>query len=204
MKTDFSTFCHSVILVLAVSGLISVNIACGQSSASRKALPRILIQLEYDAPMIADQDTTPLLRVYVNGQVLVHYPDYTVRAGDYGVQLNEKELAEIRGWMKASDLGSSLQDSIITQKQIAMLARKSAGVKPTAMRRVLDGATTVIKYRRASVGDVDFLMPAKISWYDLQNEASHYPEVTALVKLAELEKKLLTLTKRNDLRQVVK
>lgn len=51
-----------------------------------------LLELRYEGGMIANPDPTPFVRVYPGGRVLVHYPAYTKRAGEYSLQLNEREL----------------------------------------------------------------------------------------------------------------
>lgn len=51
-----------------------------------------LLELSYEGGMIANPDPTPFVRVYTNGQVLVHYPAYMKRAGDYTLNLDDDEL----------------------------------------------------------------------------------------------------------------
>ena len=42
--------------------------------------------------MLAEPDPEPLLRIYGNGRVHVHYPAYMTRAGNYELQLSQPEL----------------------------------------------------------------------------------------------------------------
>ena len=45
--------------------------------------------------MLAQPDPVPLLRVYGDGRVHVHFPAYMKRAGDYELLLNQVELDEL-------------------------------------------------------------------------------------------------------------
>lgn len=51
-----------------------------------------LLELSYEGGMIKNPDPTPFVRVYPGGRVLVHYPAYMKKAGDYELQLGDEEL----------------------------------------------------------------------------------------------------------------
>jgi hypothetical protein len=51
-----------------------------------------LLELSYEGGMIKDPDPTPFVRVFPDGRVLVHYPAYMKKAGDYELILSEEEL----------------------------------------------------------------------------------------------------------------
>lgn len=52
--------------------------------------PVIEYNLVHD--MIAEPDPEPLMRIYGNGRVHVHYPAYMKKAGDYELTITKKEL----------------------------------------------------------------------------------------------------------------
>jgi hypothetical protein len=51
-----------------------------------------LLALSYQGGFIKNPDPTPFVRVYPGGRVLIHYPAYMKRAGDYELQLSESEI----------------------------------------------------------------------------------------------------------------
>ena len=55
----------------------------------------LLLELAYEGGMIANPDPTPFVRVYGNGRVVVHYPDYMKKAGDYELELSEEEIESL-------------------------------------------------------------------------------------------------------------
>lgn len=196
--------------IIALVCLVSVNRgendqtnSSSTESSITNAIGSILLQLEYESGRIKNKDPIPPLRIYEDGLVLVHFPQYTIKAGDYRLQLKEEELEEVRGWMRDSDLREGLEESIRSQRHIAVQARRAASVKPVAFRTILDRSTTVIKYRLAAAEEARISGLEKVSCYDLRNEAAQFPEITALAKLAELEKKLQGITKRDDLVKIV-
>lgn len=54
-----------------------------------------LIELRYEGGLIKNPDPTPFVRVYPGGRVLIHYPAYMKKAGDYELQLDDAELQEL-------------------------------------------------------------------------------------------------------------
>ncbi len=70
------------------------DVGQGQLQPSR-APGEPLLELSYRGGIIAHPDPTPFVRVYPDGRVLVHYPAYMKRAGDYSMQLNDEQLREL-------------------------------------------------------------------------------------------------------------
>ena len=56
----------------------------------------LVIQMSRDVGIL-DEDPTPLLRVYGDGLVRIHFPVYMTRAGDYTLQLDPSELQDLVG-----------------------------------------------------------------------------------------------------------
>jgi hypothetical protein len=69
----------------------------------------LVLELTYDGGMIAQADRTPFVRVYSDGRVLVHYPRYTVKSGDYMLELTAEELRAL--------LGTFAKEEIVTLDQ---------------------------------------------------------------------------------------
>ncbi|MCH8148015.1 MAG: hypothetical protein IH987_08490 [Planctomycetes bacterium] len=86
-------------IAIPVSCLTLVLLSCATGPRVRQGsitpptgLNEPMLELRYEGGMIANPDPTPFVRVYPGGRVMVHYPAYTKRAGDYSLQLNDEEL----------------------------------------------------------------------------------------------------------------
>ncbi len=55
----------------------------------------LILDLSYTGGMIANPDPTPFIRVFGNGKVIIHYPAYMKKAGDYTLQLSQEELDKL-------------------------------------------------------------------------------------------------------------
>ena len=54
-----------------------------------------IVELRYEGGLIKNPDPTPFVRVYPGGRVLIHYPAYMKKAGDYELQLSQEEIDEL-------------------------------------------------------------------------------------------------------------
>jgi hypothetical protein len=156
---------------------------------------------------IKDQDPGPSVRVHGDGYVIVHYPRYMKRAGDYALQLSPQEM-------------EGLMLSLIADKKILEFdegaARRSKRDAAMALREgsqpnlfaVLDDSTTVIelrmdRYKPASENGQEFLnVDKKISWHGLRSDAEQYPNIEAIQNLAAVRQKLLSIMERRDLKRI--
>jgi hypothetical protein len=156
---------------------------------------------------IRDTDPGLPVRIHGDGYVVVHYPRYTKRAGDYALQLSRQEMDD-------------LIRSLIEDKQILEFdetaARRSKREAAIALPRepqpklsaVLDDSLTIIELRldryKAANGNGQELLNVdkKISWPGLRSDARQYPDIEAIQKLAATQQALLALTQRQDLKKI--
>ncbi len=54
-----------------------------------------IILYQQNIALLSDIDDRPTFRVYGDGRVLVHYPPYMKKAGDYEMRLDDAELIEL-------------------------------------------------------------------------------------------------------------
>ena len=86
--------------------------------------------------MLADHDHVPLLRVYGDGRLLVHRPAYMKNAGDFALQLQQAELAELIRMLADKgilDFDVTAANEIRCQTRKAAVATKASS--QTAKRR---------------------------------------------------------------------
>ena len=205
----FLTAKSTTLFGLALIGLLSPLFA--QASFQYAQVPdTLVVEMRRTGGEIVDPDPIPLLRIYGDGSVRVHFPSYLKRAGDYELQLSRTEmetllasLIEKQGLIGFDPLAVRRQKEEIAQQATtaAQLARTQGSVS-----KLMDGDTTVIEIHldsyTASDGITTTDLTKKISWYGLQWDAQQYPGVESLQKLAAAGRELLDLCEREDLVKV--
>ena len=146
------------------------------------------------------------VRIYGDGRVLVHFPVYMTRAGDYTLQLSPEErdaLLQIAvgGGLVEFD-GSRVRNEVTSARQsIQDAALQSAG--PVTLSSRSDPALRIIDLRLASYTDAGGTpqrnVEIQIMWAGAQADAQDLPGVSALQSLAAFERSLLALIDRPEL-----
>ena len=129
-------------LGLALAAVSQTVAASAQSSYELSSSPdRVVLQLTEDVG-IRGADDTPLVRVYGDGRVAVHFPDYMRRAGDYELTLPESTVQELV--QTAVDTLLTF-DAGATESEVLALeaAERSGGL----IVDVSDEATTILEVR---------------------------------------------------------
>ena len=115
-----------------------------------------LLELSYQGGMIANPDPTPFVRVYPGGRVLVHYPVYMKRAGDYSLQLEKEELEAL--------LASFSNDGVLTL-QASDLFAMAEEIRADLAEPQIDehGVESVVRIRGESFTPEGFTDPAMLN-----------------------------------------
>lgn len=152
---------------------------------------------------IGNSDRGPSVQIHGDGYVLVHYPSYMKRAGDYALQLGPLEMENLLRSLIDKNILEFDADAVRQNKREAETLAQG-GVQPSLFA-VLDASTTVIEVR------VDRYKPAgyktqelrnihkKITWYGLRSDAKRHPHIEAIQNLAAAEHELRALMQRQDL-----
>jgi hypothetical protein len=161
-----------------------------------------LLELSYEGGMIANPDPTPFVRVYTGGRVLVHYPAYMKKAGDYELRLSEAEIAELLAEFETSDV-LTLESSEIA----ALTAEMRAGDEPQVTSDD-HGVEAVVRIRAESFTPAGEDTPTLRSIdHELRAdaEALRAAPATGFERLRELAtgvERLEALAERADLRRI--
>lgn len=92
------------LILVALAGAEVFALGCGDgvdvvpikgSFTFEEASEEPLLELSYEGGLIKDPDPTPFVRVFPNGRVLIHYPVYMKKAGDYELHLDDDELQQL-------------------------------------------------------------------------------------------------------------
>jgi len=150
--------------------------------------PVIEYNLVHD--MIAEPDPEPLLRVYGNGRVHVHYPAYMKKSGDYELQLSKPELDAL--------IRELANDGIIDfDKQAVKQHRKLLQQQRQAENRELyyfsDSSHSVIdiqldEYQKSPSAVNKKNIRKHFTWPNLKQDAQNFPgslEITGASRAAD-------------------
>lgn len=166
--------------------------------------PTPVIEYNLVHQMLANPDPEPLLRVYGNGHVHVHFPVYMKRAGDYELQLSQAELGLL--------ISTLAQDGIIdfdpeaasnTVQQLEAQRRASGGT----LSYISDSTVTVIdialdRYQSTPSARAITNLRKKFAWKNLQHQARSYPQSQTLQRAAASADRLHAFTNRSDLKRI--
>ena len=186
--------------VLAAAGR-SVAVSAQLSYEISSSPDTVVLQLREDVG-IRDGDETPLVRIHGDGRVLVHFPDYMRRAGDYELRLSEGAMQEL---MRAAADSLLPFDSAATASRVRAL--ETAERDEGAVVRVSDPTTTILEVRfdrfRPAAAAADIHDGVKrVAWTDLRGDAERFREVVALQDVVGLHRQVRALADHPDLEAV--
>ena len=199
------------VVAIAATGLTaltwSVRTASAQATFEFAAeSDALVIQLSRDVGIL-DADPTPLLRVYGDGLVRIHFPVYMRRAGDYTLQLDPSELEDLVTLIVEDGLVDfSPEATRARMRGIDAARRAQAGGQPGPLTFRSDPETVTIEVRlrryTPAVGAARSNVSSTIVWSDARFSAERYPDILTLQSLAEVETRLLALVDRDDATRV--
>lgn len=158
----------------------------------------VIIEYTLEHDMLVQQDTQPLIRIYGDGKVLVHYPVYMKKAGDYEMQLTRNELQLL--------LRQIVQDGILEYK--AADVHQAMRVHDKARADLYQESD--ISYSKININLQSYIDGKKLQLIpvlatsvrvgNLVSQARRYANISALQGVAQTEKRLHTLLDHNKLR----
>lgn len=152
---------------------------------------------------LAEQDATPLIRVFGDGRVLVHHPDYTKKAGDYELWLLPEELENLLSSLLANGLATFEPRAVKDLKQSRDRIRVEAASKaqqPAEVFMVADASTSVFELNLTAVSAGE--SRRRVFWPNLHTDAENYPGIEPIQQLRAAELQLRALGERQDLSRV--
>lgn len=161
----------------------------------------VVLQLTEDVG-IQDADDPPLVRVYGDGRVAVHFPDYMRRAGDYELKLPERTVRELVRTAVDTLLPF---DAVVTESRVRALetAERSDGL----IVDVSDEATTIVevrfeRYRPEGAAEDIRDGVKRVVWTGLVDDVGRFRDIPALRDLASIQRQLLALADHPDMEAV--
>jgi len=153
---------------------------------------------------IGNSDKGPSLTIYADGHMVVRYPPYMKKAGEYTLELTQVEMDRLLRSLVDKKVMEFDPQAIRRSKQQAKAAKED---EPTTLYGVSDAPTTVIEIRLSryipsgSFAQEVLNIDKKISWHGLGSDAKKYPNVKAIQDLHSAKQDLEALMNRRDLKK---
>lgn len=153
-----------------------------------------VVRYELRLGEVGEEDRGPGLAVYGDGRAEVHYPRYMVRAGDYTLQLDDAELADLVNALVASGL-ADFDGEAVRAARGDEVGRQAADGE---LEFVSDSSRSQIELslQEPRVGAVPTQVRSTVTWSALESDARRFPGVPGIQGLASAERSLRALMER--------
>ena len=164
----------------------------------------VLLEYHQWIPRIANQDQQPLLRIYGNGQVVVHFPDYMKQAGDYEMTLPQQKLNILLGSLEQNGIFSFDQKKVKQLKIQSENFQKSNSLEfSTRSEEVISDIRINLALFSPDASGSPIPGFSKIfKWTNLKWDAQKHADVPELVNAAAAEQQLDELLNHPDLKKL--
>ncbi len=224
------TSCATVIVWLATASIAAAQGAAtvpdpGAAAPLAFDYPRdpavVVVSLTEELGALEVFDPGPSLRIYGDGRLVVHYPEYMTRAGDYELRLNRTEMDPLLRSLLARRVVEFGADAVRRSKRDVVAVRRAPaatrapgqGEERAAVYAIFDASTTRIelrldRYRPASPAGAVAVqaeqrnVEKEIVWYGLRADAEHYPEIAEIQDLEAAHVELRAFFDRSDLMRI--
>jgi hypothetical protein len=184
---------------LAAPGISIAAVGNDPPSPARIGFPadsdHLLIAFSLNHDELAENDPTPLLRVYGDGAVQVHIPRYMRGAGDFRMKLDGQALRSLVDALHRQGVLGFDREQVVERRRQAETARFA---REQTYLNISDTTWTTLRvhldlYDPLGTGLISEGLDREIVWPNVAWQAEQYPEVVALQGLAAAERTLRTL-----------
>ena len=174
---------------LLLFGLASLT-GGAEAAACAKSGATPVVDLRITQPVIAfagNDDLSMQVLVREDGCVLIHYPAYDTRHGDYTYRLDARELRSLRAELRAT--GVSRFDPAAVRRDLASRALAKQAVAGSRLVHVSDEEVIELQIESA-VGT----KATEFAWSGLRAQRRNHPDQEAIAGLAAARERLLQLS----------
>ncbi len=170
----------------------------------------VVVELRRYVGFRGETEEPPLVRVYGDGLVAVHFPLYHKQAGDYTLRLSPAELDDL--------IGSLADDGILDFDPLRVRAEQRAAESLRTLQTATGEAEIVTVVMDDTVTEIDVNLETyrpgdpsepvrrnvrqRLSWKGVRTDAGRYPGVASLQGLARSEVRLVGLSRDARLERV--
>jgi len=186
-----------------VLALLNMSQALGSVFEYPRDANYVVIEYSQSHDMILDADPIPMLRIYGDGRVQVHYPAYMKRAGDYEMRLPDAALQQLLNSLEQKGILTFNSNKILQLKKqsvsklLAENENKVLSVRSDDSHSKIQIKLTTYQPVNSSQSQTSF--SKKISWKNLRSDAQSHPNVVELQNAAEAEQELGQYLTHRDL-----
>ena len=169
----------------------------------------VLISFREIFPEFADQDPTPLIRIYGDGRVVVFHPAYMKQAGQYEMMMSRNELEDLLLQLTPVLMNFDAGE-VKRQKKAAnqLLWNAATELEDLTLFYDSDAEISVFQlnidaYRPNGLqGQTIYMQALEQSWRGLRYDAKDYLGLKSIQGLMQAEKALKAFTGRVELVEV--
>lgn len=163
--------------------VISGDHDAGFIIAADKNASEPVIHYQQNIEMLAGMNDRVSISIFGNGRVLVHYPVYMKRAGDYEMQLDETELLDLIQELSGNGVMDFDEQKVRGKVQTYKKALREKG----EFYEISDAVETVVdiqldEYQKNNKSKKLKKFHKKFAWKNLEQDASRYAHDTEITK----------------------
>lgn len=157
-------------------------------SFSNKRIPDLaaaepVIHYQQNIHMLSSVNDRPSLKIYGDGRVQVHYPVYMKKAGDYEMQLDDKELVTLIRSLSSNGVldfnEKKIKEKIIANKK-ALKAKGQFYAVSDAVETIVD--IKLDEYQKNNRSNKIQNFAKRFKWENIEHDAARYKNESALLK----------------------
>jgi len=157
--------------------------SAGFRFATDDSVNQPVIHYQQNIQMLAGIDDRPSLQVFGNGRVLVHYPVYMKKTGDYEMQLDEAELVNLIQNLSANGImefdEKKLREKIKGRKK-ALKAKGQFYEISDAVETIVD--ITLDEYQKNNKSKKIKNFHKQFRWKNIEHDAARYKHDSEIIK----------------------
>jgi hypothetical protein len=170
----------------------------------------VIIEYDVESAFQSTADSgEPLLRIYGDGRVRVYRPKYSPGAGSYETYVPTAELEQLLAELQAEGVLAYNSESVAKRKLEAQRARlaeaRVTGELVVNYRSDVDLSVFRIElesYQASGTAARQSSFTKEIRCIDLQREATEYPQIPELARIARIENTLISLASDSRLKKL--
>jgi hypothetical protein len=177
--------------------------SAGFRFATDDAVSQPVIHYQQNIQMLAGIDDRPTFKVYGSGRVLVHYPVYMKKAGDYEMQLDETELVALIQSLSSNGL-MAFDEKKVKEK---IKGRKKAAKAKGQFYEISDAVESVVEitldeYQENKKSKKIKNFNKRIKWKNIEHDAARYKDEAEITKANSSILQFRTLMKDSRLAKI--
>lgn len=171
--------------------------------AADDSVDELIIHYQRDVLMLAGIDDGVSMRIYASGRVLVHYPVYMKRAGDYQMQLDDEELITLIQSLSMHgvlDFDEKKVKEKIRKKEKSRRMRGEVFVISDAVDTRVD--ITLDEYQENSASKKIIKFQKRFNWRNIEQDAQQHKDLIEITGVYKSIQYLKLMMKDNRLLKV--